>query len=68
MDAGPAEAALMGNFLMQMKADGEIADITQGREILARSIEISTYDPRQTAVWEEHYQYFKTLLRADCES
>lgn len=68
VDAGPAEAALMGNFLMQMKADGEIADITQGREILARSIEISTYDPRQTAVWEEHYQYFKTLLRADCES
>lgn len=63
--AGPAEAALMGNFLMQMKAGGEITDISQGREILSRSIKISRFYPENTVDWEEHYLYFKSLLKRE---
>lgn len=70
--AGPVEAALMGNFLMQMKAEGEITNISQGREILTKSTDINCFYPENITDWEEHYQYFKTICdrgtikRCDC--
>ncbi len=38
--AGPAEAASMGNLIMQLKAGGDIKGLSEGREIIARSINI----------------------------
>lgn len=61
--AGPIEAALTGNFLMQMKAKGEISDIAQGREIVRRSFVLEEYEPQDQAIWEEKYSFFQTLLR-----
>ena len=61
---GPTEAALAGNFLMQMKAKGEIRDVLQGREIIRKSFDIEEFLPADQAVWEEKYQYFKTLLKS----
>lgn len=60
---GPTEAALTGNFLMQMKARGEIADIFQGRDIVSRSFEIERYEPVDITIWEEKYQYMKSLIK-----
>lgn len=60
--AGPTEAALTGNFLMQLKARGEISSVSQGREVVRRSFSLEEFLPSDEKLWEEKYQYFKTLL------
>ncbi|GHU64517.1 carbohydrate kinase [Clostridia bacterium] len=44
--AGHAEATSLGNILVQMLAHGEIKNITEGRELIAGSFPIKTYDPK----------------------
>lgn len=39
---GPTEATAIGNLLMQMIAGGEIADLREGREIIANSFDIKS--------------------------
>lgn len=41
--AGPAEGTAMGNLVVQMIAAGELADVRQGRDMIARSFEILRY-------------------------
>ncbi|MFC2159723.1 rhamnulokinase family protein, partial [Actinomycetota bacterium] len=53
--AGPAEAASMGNLIMQLKAGGEINDLSEGRQIISRSINIKEYSPQDRDYWEEEY-------------
>ncbi len=59
--AGPVEATALGNGIVQLIALGEIADLQQAREILSRSAETVTYEPKPSAAWEEAYQQFKQL-------
>ncbi|MCJ7472382.1 MAG: FGGY family carbohydrate kinase [Actinobacteria bacterium] len=59
--AGPAEAASMGNLIMQLKAGGDIKDLAEGREIISRSIVIKKYFPKDKAYWEEGYSRFKEI-------
>ena len=60
---GPVEATAAGNILMQMVASGEISSLAEGREIIRRSFEPTTYLPEDTDVWEEAYQRFKGVSR-----
>jgi rhamnulokinase/L-fuculokinase len=62
--AGPAEAASMGNFMMQLKASGDIKDIAEGRELITNSIEIKEYHPQDRAYWQEEYGRFIGILEA----
>ncbi len=50
--AGPVEATAAGNVLMQMYADGRIASLAEGREIVRRSFPMKTFEPRDTAAWD----------------
>lgn len=59
--AGPVEATAAGNVLMQAVAAGDIASIAQAREIVARSFGVETYEPRETARWDEAFERFKKL-------
>jgi len=59
--AGPYEASLMGNLMMQMRASGEIADLAEGRDIIARSCNVRTYEPKDISC-EERYQTFKNII------
>jgi rhamnulokinase len=63
--AGPAEAASMGNLMMQLKASGDIKDIAEGRELIAHSIKIKEYHPQDRAYWQEEYGRFVGILEAD---
>lgn len=45
--AGPVEATAIGNLLMQLIAVGDVADVSQAREIVRRSFELVTYLPRE---------------------
>jgi sugar (pentulose or hexulose) kinase len=49
--AGPVETTVAGNLIMQMKATGEIADLVQGRQIVARSADLNRYAPMGGGQW-----------------
>ncbi len=49
--AGPVEATSAGNVLMQLYALGEISSLAEGRELIRRSFETVTFEPRDTAAW-----------------
>lgn len=59
--AGPIEATAIGNVLMQAIARGRIADLAQGREVVARSFECVTYEPARVAGWDDAYHRFLAL-------
>ena len=60
---GPVEATAAGNILMQLVASGEIASLAEGREIIRRSFELTTYLPEDANEWGEAYQLFKRVSR-----
>jgi rhamnulokinase len=50
--AGPAEAAALGNVLVQARAGGLVGDLAGMRELLARTQPLTRYEPRGgTARW-----------------
>ncbi len=59
---GPSEATALGNIMMQAVALGNISSIQEGREVIRRSCEVSTYQPKDTSAWDEAYQRFLALL------
>ncbi len=61
--AGPIEATALGNVLVQAIALGHIGSVAKGREVVARSFELKTFAPRDTAAWDEAYQRY-LLIRS----
>ncbi len=62
--AGPVEATAIGNISMQAIAAGELKDVSEARELIARSIELDTYEPTMAdkTEWDEAYGKFIKLL------
>jgi rhamnulokinase len=58
---GPVEATAIGNILVQAIAMGEISSLSEGREIVRNSFEVNTYEPQDTADWDEAYQRYLNL-------
>ena len=44
--------------MVQMVADGELADLWEGRELIRRSFAVKTFLPQDTAGWDARYQVF----------
>jgi rhamnulokinase len=63
--AGPIEATALGNLLAQLMARGEIASVSQAREIVRTSFEIETFLPRReySQAWSDAYEKFLPLPR-----
>lgn len=59
---GPFEATAAGNILTQAMGDGQVSGLTQIREIVTNSFEPQTYEPQNTAAWDEAYQRYLPLL------
>lgn len=52
--AGPVEAAALGNVLVQARALGAVGDRAEMRSLLARTQELTRYEPSgDRAVWDE---------------
>ena len=62
---GPIEGAAMGNLLLQAVALGDLADITQVREVAARCVELTQYEPDQTAPWQDAYGRLLALMQKE---
>lgn len=58
---GPYEATAMGNALVQMMATGAVADLAELRAIVARSSDLVTYEPADTAQWDAAYERYRAL-------
>ncbi len=59
--AGPAEATVIGNALVQLKALGELSSVAEGRGRVATLPELRTYEPRPSPAWEDLYARYKAL-------
>jgi rhamnulokinase len=61
--AGPVEATVFGNVLMQARASSEIDSLAELRSIVRNSCEIQTFIPKpsQVSAWQEARRRFKAL-------
>jgi rhamnulokinase len=60
--AGPVEATAIGNVLMQAIGLGVLGSLADAREVVRRSFEAQTYEPRDPERWQEPYARFLTLV------
>ena len=56
--AGPEEATLLGNLLVQAMALGEISSLAEGREVVRASVVPTAYEPQETSTWQEAKERF----------
>ncbi len=59
--AGPVEATAIGNALMQAVAGGDLASISEARELVRRSFLVEEYRPKSAAAWQEAYERFLAI-------
>ena len=65
--AGPEEATLVGNLLVQAMALGEIGSLDEARDVVRASFVPTTYEPEQGAEWQEARERFTQLREAELE-
>jgi rhamnulokinase len=53
VEAGPVEAAALGNIMVQAIATGELASISDGRSAVGGSVKRTSYEPRPGGAWRE---------------
>jgi len=58
---GPVEATAIGNLLVQAIALGYLANLDEGRALVRRSFPVETYEPHDTAAWDEAYERYRNL-------
>jgi rhamnulokinase len=61
VEAGPAEATLVGNILVQAMALGEISSLEEGREVVRRSFAPEVFEPEHSTEWMEARERFAAL-------
>ena len=60
--AGPIEATAIGNIVVQMVAQGAVASVQEGRELIRHSFPVETYEPRSSDRWDAAYETFRQLV------
>ncbi len=60
--AGPSEATIIGNVLLQAVAVGCIHSPADVRKVVRQSTELVTYEPADAAAWDERYQQYREIL------
>lgn len=60
--AGPQEGTALGNIMLQAKAAGEVGDIWEMRHIIANSIELKTFEPKEKDAWDNAYEKYLHIL------
>jgi len=60
--AGPVEATAVGNIIVQAMALGHVSSLEEGRALVRRSFEVTTYEPGEGGPWDEAYTRFLGIL------
>lgn len=63
VEAGPVEAAAIGNLAVQLLAAGEISSLSQARQLIRCSVRIQAYEPSHTDDWDQAYGRFCELRK-----
>lgn len=62
--AGPVEASVLGNLLVQMYAFGDLASLGEIRDVVRASSSLRTFEPASSRDrWDDLYARFRGLLR-----
>lgn len=64
--AGPVEASSLGNVMVQAVATGCLNSIAQGRESIAASCGLVTYEPVRSEQWGSACERFRRLEERQC--
>ena len=59
--AGPQDATVLGNMLVQLISAGKIASIREGRNLIAASFPPVWYESENASLWEEGYKHYCDL-------
>ncbi len=60
--AGPVEATAIGNVLVQAVGLGLLGSLADAREVVRRSFDVRSYEPRRPEEWEGPYRRFVSYL------
>ncbi|OYP37224.1 rhamnulokinase [Rhodopirellula sp. MGV] len=59
--AGPVEATVLGNVLVQCRSAGELSSLSDIREVVRRSSDLTRYEPEHSESWSAAVQRFQQL-------
>ena len=62
--AGPVEATVLGNALVQLIACHELANLAQGRAVVSAMSGLSRFEPQDQAPWNAAYERYRELLES----
>lgn len=62
VSAGPVEATATGNVAVQLIAQGEIADLVQARDIIAKSKDIWIAEPQDIEKWQQKLVKYREVI------
>jgi rhamnulokinase len=60
--AGPAEATAIGNIIIQVIAKNQLNSLQDGRQLVARSFPLKTFEPQEQSRWNDVYYKKKDLF------
>lgn len=60
--AGPQEGTALGNVMLQAKACGMVGDIYEMRRIIADSIEMNAYSPKDKDAYDKAYDKYLKII------
>jgi len=60
--AGPDEATVLGNLLVQAMAAGEISSLGEGREVVRASVAPLLYEPEERPEWDQARGRFAAIV------
>jgi rhamnulokinase len=61
--AGPVEATAIGNVLMQAIGLRHLSSLAEGRALVRRSFDVTSYEPQTSAMWDEAYRRYLALRK-----
>lgn len=61
--AGPVEGTIVGNIGMQAIASGAVSNLSEWREIVAKSFDLKTYSPANSAYFNENEKKYNNILK-----
>ena len=56
--AGPAEATVIGNAVVQLITLGELKDIKEARQLISNMAGLKKYEPEDIVAWDEAYERY----------
>jgi rhamnulokinase len=62
--AGPQEGTAIGNIMLQAKAAGLVKDIWEMRRLIANSLDLVRYEPKDQAQWDMAYERYLKITNS----